>query len=59
MSAAIADMWRIGWKRKENVMRLSAHLDNESNLVICQEEIEINYRNNMNTGCNGNSKNLL
>lgn len=29
MSAAIADMWRIGWKRKENVTKLSVHLDNE------------------------------
>ena len=29
MSAVIADMWKIGWKHKENVTRSSAHLDNE------------------------------
>ena len=51
MSAAIADMWRIGLKRKENATRLSAHLDNEKegckmeNIILQTHGISVKYGN--------------
>ena len=41
MSAAIADMWKIEWKRGGNVTRSSAHLDNERRAASAYRNLEL------------------